>query len=337
MRARTSWWWSATVALLLALTVGACATPDDQRRVDVTEAANRNIETPPGFGSPKPRPAQEDVVGSVESQVTKKDDTLLDLAVDHDLGYLEIVAANPGIDPWVPSVGTEVLLPKARILPAAARQGIVINIPERRLYYYERGHLVHDYPVGIGRDGLETPFGKTKVVAKREAPAWRPTPQARRSDPTLPAVVPPGPDNPLGSHALYLGWSNYLIHGTNRVYAIGRRASRGCIRLYPDDIVELFKAVPVGTPVAVINQPYKLGWKAGELYLEAHPTVQQGRQLEEKEPLKPVNLQDVRSLVVAKVGDQQARIDWTVVETAVREHRGIPTQITKPATVAAKS
>lgn len=282
-------------------------------------------------------PATAEVVGEVRTHRIDGEETLLDVAVDQGLGYLQIIAANPGVDPWLPGTGRDVVIPAARIVPAGRREGIVINLPERRLYAFEGGRLTGDFPVGIGRDGLETPFGKTKVVAKKEAPAWRPTAGARRNDPELPAVVPPGPDNPLGTHALYLGWPSYLIHGTNRIYAIGRRASRGCIRLYPDDIVTLFAAVPVGTPVAVINQPYKLGWKAGELYLEAHPTMEQGRAIEEKEPVKPANMQEVRALVTKRAGDAASRVDWAVVETVVRDHRGIPVQITRPMSVAARS
>lgn len=319
----------------LGLIVGACSTDGASHTLDVTPMAQRNAAVD-GFGSPKPRPQQEEVVGEVASRTTKKDDTLLDIAVDHDLGYLQIVAANPGIDPWVPPPGTQVVIPDARILPAVERQGIVINLPERRLYYFERGYLVDDFPIGIGRDGLETPKGRTTVVRKQEAPSWRPTAAARRSDPDLPAVVPAGPDNPLGAYALYLGWPTYMIHGTNRVYAIGRRATRGCVRLYPDDIEKLFAAVKVGTPVAVINQPYKLGWKAGELYLEAHPTMQQGRAIEEKEPLQPSNV-DVRALVTKKAGEEASRVDWATVDKVVREHRGVPVQITNPTTVAVRS
>lgn len=319
----------------VALLAGACSTDGAPQRLDVTAAAQRNAAAD-GFGSPKPRPQQEEVVGEVASRTTSKDDTLIDIAVDHDLGYLQIVAANPGVDPWVPPPGTDVVLPTARILPEVDRQGIVINLPERRLYYFDRGYLVDDFPIGIGRDGLETPKGRTTVVRKQEAPAWRPTAAARRSDPDLPAVIPAGPDNPLGAYALYLGWPTYMIHGTNRVYAIGRRATRGCVRLYPDDIAKLYAAVKVGTPVTVINQPYKLGWKGGELFLEAHPTMQQGRAIEEKEPLQPSNV-DARILVTKKAGDAAARVDWAVVDKVIREHRGVPVQITSQTTVAARS
>jgi L,D-transpeptidase ErfK/SrfK len=207
-------------------------------------------------------------------------------------------------------------------------------MPERRLYAFEKGYLTADYPVGIGRDNLETPLGRTTIVEKRVGPTWRPTAQARRDDPDLPAVVPPGPDNPLGTHALYLGWRNYLIHGTNKVYAIGRRASRGCIRLYPDDIKALFDAVEIGTPVAVVNEPVKLGWRSGELYLEAHPTLAQGRELEEKGSFQPVAAPEARRLVLAAAGEQAVRIDWEAVATALGQRRGVPVQITRPSVMA---
>lgn len=290
-----------------------------------------------GFRPPVPRPQQDELVGAVETHVARKEDTLLDLAVDHDLGYLQIVAANPGVDPWLPAPGTSVVLPKARLLPSGPRRGVVINLPERRLYSFIGGWLVGSYPVGIGRDGLETPLGQTTVVSKKEAPVWRPTPQARRDDPTLPAVVPPGPDNPLGSHALYLGWSNYLIHGTNRLYAIGRRASRGCIRLYPDDIAQLFADVAVGTPVAVIDQPVKVAWQAGVLYLEAHPTRAQGRELEEKGRFKPAASPEVRQMIVAKAGESAHAVDWAAVDAALAARSGVPVAITRPAVIATRS
>jgi L,D-transpeptidase ErfK/SrfK len=287
-----------------------------------------------GLGPPVPRPRQDDLVRTAETHIARREDTLLDLAVAHDLGYLEIVAANKGVDPWLPAPGTEVVLPKAKLLPAGPRDGIVINLPERRLYLFKRGFLVGDYPVGIGRDNLETPLGSTRVIEKRLAPVWRPTAEARREDPTLPAVVPPGPDNPLGTHALYLDWSNYLIHGTNRIYAIGRRASRGCIRLYPDDIAALYKEVPVGTKVIVTNQPLKLGWKDGILYLEAHPTLLQGRELEEKGRFREAADADARRLILAVAGTEADRVDWEAVGAALRERRGMPVPITRPTIVA---
>ena len=152
-------------------------------------------------------------------------------------------------------------------------------------------------------------------------------------DPTLPAVVPPGPENPFGTHALFLGWTNYLIHGTNRVYAIGRRASRGCIRLYPDDIAALYKEVAVGTKVTVIDQPLKLGWKEGDLYLEVHPTRLQGRELEEKGRFREAADVDARRLIVTTAGSQAERIDWEAVSAALLDRRGVPVPITRPTIV----
>ncbi len=320
------------LAFLAIAAVSACAGPANQ-----PPSATAHVTDAFGFRPPVRRPQQDVLVGTIETHAARKEDTLLDLAVAHDLGYLEIVAANKGVDPWLPAPGTEVVLPKAKVLPAGFGDGIVINLPERRLYYFKRGFLVGDYPVGIGRDNLETPVGSTRVVEKRLAPAWRPTVQARRDDPALPAVVPPGPENPLGTHALYLGWPNYLIHGTNRVYAIGRRASRGCIRLYPDDIAALYNEVTIGTKVTVIDQPLKLGWKDDVLYLEVHPTRLQGRELEEKGQFRETVDTDARRLIMTTAGTAANRIDWDVVRAALRERRGVPLPITRPTVVATSS
>ena len=184
----------------------------------------------------------------------RHEDTLLDFAVGHNLGFIEVAMANPGVDPWLPGEGTPIVLPTL-LPPDAPPRGIVLNLPEQRLYHYEGGRLLRSYPIGIGRDGHATPIGATTIVRKQENPTWYPTASARNDDPTLPAAVPPGPDNPLGARAMYLGWRNYLIHGTNKEYGIGRRASRGCIRMYPEDIEWLFPRVAIGTQVTVVNQP----------------------------------------------------------------------------------
>ena len=151
-----------------------------------------------------------------------------------------MVAANPGIDPWVPGEGTEINLPTVHLMPDLADadpEGIVVNLAEMRLYFFEKpGGVPQSFPIGIGRDGLNTPTGTTEVVAKRKNPTWRPTKRMRDEDPELPEVVPPGEDNPLGTRALYLGWPQYLIHGTNKPHGVGRRVSSGCVRLYPEDV-----------------------------------------------------------------------------------------------------
>jgi L,D-transpeptidase ErfK/SrfK len=221
------------------------------------------------------------MLGKPEIYSLRADDTLVDLARDRGLGYVELVAANPGVDPWIPPEDVEVVLPHAHILPAAPRNGIVINLADQRLYYFPEDDRPQSFAIGVGRQGYETPLGATKVIGKRKDPTWTPPASARADDPSLPAVVPPGPENPLGNRALYLEWPAYLIHGTNEPYGIGRRVSRGCIRLYPEDIEHLFDAVESGTVVHVVDQPIKVGWSRGELYLEAHPSLSQASEIEE--------------------------------------------------------
>jgi L,D-transpeptidase ErfK/SrfK len=281
--------------------------------------------------SPVPsKPAVDPAWTGVEIYTTRYEDTLLDVAVNRGLGFIELALANPDVDPWLPGAGTQLLLPEQHLQPNAPREGIVLNLPEQRLYYYEKGRLVRSYPVGIGRDGHATPTGTTSVVRKAVDPVWRPTPSARADDPELPAMVPPGPDNPLGSRALYLGWTSYLIHGTNKEYGIGRRASRGCIRMYDDDVRELYQRAAVGTPVTVVDQPVKVGWIGNDLFLEASPTIQQVRQWEEEKQFDPVSAAEARELVSSKAGKAADRIDWAAVDRALAERRGIMTRVTKP-------
>jgi len=226
-----------------------------------------------------------DVVGKVGAVTVAEGETLLDIARAHDLGYNEITAANPGVDPWLPAPGSTVTLPTRFVLPAAPRRGIIVNLAEMRLYYYpeagDDARTVMTFPIGIGQEGWTTPLGVTRIVGKIKDPSWTVPASIREErerlgDP-LPAVVPPGPDNPLGTHALRLGMTSYLIHGTNKPYGIGRRTSHGCLRLYPEDIEILYRQVAVDTPVWIIDQPYKLGRDQGTLVLEAHaPVVEPG-------------------------------------------------------------
>jgi L,D-transpeptidase ErfK/SrfK len=277
-----------------------------------------------------PAKAADPLWAGVETHLARHEDTLIDLAVAHGLGFIEVVMANPDVDPWLPGEGTLVFLPKVHLPPDAQPRGIVINLPEQRLFYYAKGALVRSYPIGIGRDGHATPVGKTTIVRKQANPTWYPTASTRADDPTLPAAVPPGPDNPLGNRAMYLGWASYLIHGTNKEYSIGRRGSRGCIRMYSNDSMALFDRVAIGTPVAVVDQPIKLGWLQGALYIEASPTIAQVRQWEEKGKFDPVSPPDVREMVRREAGDAAGLVDWVAVDRAIAERRGIPTRITPP-------
>ena len=224
-------------------------------------------------------PDAGNMVGEVYTVTASEEDTLLDIAREHNVGYEEIRMANPDTSIWVPGEGTEVTIPSQFILPDEPRTGIVINVAELRMYYYpevEDGEAprVETYPIGIGRDAYNTPLGITETTMRLENPAWYPPESIRREaaerGDAPPAVVPPGPDNPLGQYAILLDIPGYLIHGTNQPDGIGMRASRGCIRMHPEDIESVFWRVPVGTQVNIIDAPIKLGWGAdGEAYIQA--------------------------------------------------------------------
>jgi L,D-transpeptidase ErfK/SrfK len=273
--------------------------------------------------------ASPDLTGRLRFHSARRQDTLIDLAVRYGVGYVELLAANPGVDPWLPTPGQALVVPDAHLLPPGPREGIVVNLGELRLYYFERGARPRSYPIGIAREGWSTPRGRTTVTAKREKPTWVPGPSARRDDPSLAASVPPGPDNPLGEHALYLGWPSYLIHGTNEPPGVGRHSSRGCIRLYPKHIAELFARVQPGTPVRVLEDPVKLGWIGGELWLEVHPSARQALQLDETGHFDPGPPKDLRERVRRAAGKASPRIDWSAVERAGKERSGVPLAITR--------
>ena len=295
-------------------------------------AAGAALVAPPAFSATIPAVAPDvtEVIGQIRHYRTKREDTLIDLARQANLGYVELIAANPGVDPWIPGEGTEIILPTAHILPAGPHEGILINLADMRLYYFPGGgRPIESYPIGTSRDDWSTPLGNTKVVRKSTNPTWFPTPSIRKDDPTLPARVPPGPDNPLGKFAVYLGWPAYLIHGTNKPEGVGRRVSRGCIRMYPEDIARLFPRVAIGTPVTVVYQQVKLGWRAGELLIEAHPDRAQADQMEETGTFKEAEVPELAHFVARAAGDRAELIDWDVVHRAVAQRRGIPVAVFK--------
>jgi len=271
-----------------------------------------------------------DLIGATGRYVTREEDTLLDLARDNDLGYVEIRAANPGIDPWLPGAGKLVTLPAKHVLPDAPRRGIVINLAELRLYYYRPRGEPQTFPIGIGGEGKETPVGHTVVAEKRTHPVWVPTRSEHEENPDLPLSVGPGPDNPMGDFALYLGWKGYAIHGTNKSYSIGRRDSHGCIRLYPEDIAWLYHEVTTGTPVTVVDQPAKAGWSGGELYLEVHPTQADADALEAEGAPRSTEAIDADDLVAKAAGWDVPRLDWYTIHLAEVQRTGVPVQVTRP-------
>ncbi|HRD67553.1 MAG TPA: L,D-transpeptidase family protein [Candidatus Competibacter sp.] len=286
-------------------------------------------------------PPDTDVIGEVKVVYATKEETLIDIARNHSLGYDEIVHANPGVDRWAPGEGTPIVLPTRYILPDTPREGVVLNIAEMRLYYYPTAgsgeeRVVHTFPVSIGRMDWKTPMGLTKVVAKDVDPPWRPpatikAEHAKEGD-ILPDVVPGGPDNPLGRFALRLGVPGYLIHGTNKPYGIGMRVTHGCVRMYPEDIERVFGMVPVGTPVRLIDQPVKVGRLNGELLVESHEPLE-----EDNLPMK-VTLEQAQRAVIAKTGPDMPGVDQAALQAAVEQVSGIPVSVSaEPGSVPAGS
>ena len=292
---------------------------------------------------PMPPPG-ESVIGEVVALPGERRDTLSDIARRYNVGWDAIRQANPGVDAWMVDRDVAVILPTQYILPAAPREGIILNLAEMRVYYFPpakagRPREVVTYPASIGRMDWRTPLGTTKIVRKTENPVWNPPASIKREHAEkgdlLPDSVPAGDENPLGRHALYLGHAGYLIHGTNRPYGIGMRVTHGCVRLYPEDVEELFKRVPVGTRVLMLDAPFKAGWKDNVLYVEAHPAFN-----EEAEPEAHKDISPVRQVVLDAVrGQPHSAIDWTEIELIARQATGIPvaTSITRSHAVAERA
>jgi L,D-transpeptidase ErfK/SrfK len=269
------------------------------------------------------------VFGTDERIKSTFQDTLLDIARRYSLGYEEIIRANPHVDMWLPGEGTDILLPGRRILPPGPHEGIVVNLPEHRLYYFPKPGkgekpVVITYPVSIGKMDWNTPLGETKVISKQKHPSWYPPESVRKEhiangDP-LPKVVPAGPDNPLGDYAMRLavGGGSYMLHGTNNPMAVGMAITHGCIRMYPEDVAALFPLVPVGTKVWLINDPVKVAYVEGELLLEAHPPVDAEGQTTEP------NLELLSQQLDKAVGTDTAAIHWDLARDTLQAANGIP-------------
>lgn len=272
-----------------------------------------------------------DLVGSNRWVPISAADTLVDVAARYQLGYNVIRSANPDVDAWLPDEGARVLLPLETILPAASREGIVINVAEMRLYYYRDDVLSHDplvevYSISVGRGEWATPLTTTRVTGRVKDPVWYPPESIRREHAArgdlLPRQVPAGPDNPLGPYLLSLGIPSYFIHGTNKRFGIGMQVTHGCIRMYPQDIERLVEKVPNNTPVTIVNQPFKAGWRGDELYLEVH------RPLEKEQGSARIETTAViAALVEATRQSPQTEIDWDAMEQIIAEARGIPQRV----------
>jgi len=272
------------------------------------------------------------LIGEDASVTTVYEDTLPELAQRYSLGYYEIIRANPGVDVWLPGADKRLTLPGRRILPPGPRNGIVVNLPEHRLYFYpkpRRGEpaVVITYPVSIGKMDWRTPLGVTRIVSKVRNPPWYPPESVRREHAErgepLPKVVLAGPENPLGAFAMRLaiGGGSYLIHGTNNPVAVGMPVTHGCIRMYPEDIAALFPLVPVGTTVRLINEPVKAAWAGGQLLIEVHPPVDA-----EGQSVEP-DLQVLEPLLDQELGSDIAAIHWDLARETLQAATGMPTLV----------
>ena len=331
-------------AILLPLFLfGGCTTFNDywsdQNRTAEAKAepepvpipiAERPVEEPLPANHFELESAEQSVVGEPQIVLAREEDTFSDLARAYGLGYDELVAANPGINPWLPGADTPILLPTQFVLPPETRAGVVLNMASKRLFYFPevpegQNQVVKTYPIGIGRVGWETPLGSTTVTAKAVDPVWY-VPQSVRKehaemgDP-LPSVVPAGPDNPLGSRVLKLDIPGYLIHGTNQPYGVGMRVSHGCVRLYPENIEYLYELVDIGESVQIINEPYLLGELDGELMVEVHAPL-------EDDPLSPDDRLNDLFVSYGESGGNELSIE---LESTIRQlagsATGVPVQV----------
>ena len=291
-----------------------------------------------------------DVIGAVATVTARHEDTLVDIARRHGLGYQDIVRANPGVNVWLPGAGTEVVLPTQYVLPPGPRRGLVLNLAEYRLYYYPEARegetaYVMTYPISIGRMDWQTPLGNTTVISKVRDPSWY-VPKSIREEHAaegrpLPAVVPPGPDNPLGRYAMRLGLPGYLIHGTNRPAGVGMRVTHGCVRMFPEDIEFLFGNIDLKTPVRIINEPVKIGWLGDELVMEVHPVLESALPQAEEDSatgeVKEVAFEDlppakdpltyVTERFIATTANRAGQLDWHLAEQLIERSDGIPVPV----------
>jgi L,D-transpeptidase ErfK/SrfK len=283
-------------------------------------------------------PEHDDVIGVVQLTTSSKEDTLTDIARRFNIGYEEIVRANPGVDPWLPGAGREIIVPTQFVLPNAPHDGVVINIAAMRLYYFpprkagER-QIVQTFPIGIGKVGWKTPEGTTRILRRQKDPTWRPPvsviKEHRENGDDLAAVIGPGPDNPLGRHAFYLAWPGYLIHGTNKPAGVGLRSSHGCIRLYPEDIALLFEEVPLGTSVHVVNQPFVFGWHEGQLYMQAFGSLEDDQRDWQKAQEKLLS-KSLSGPVEKEISRRNVEVNWDLILDLAHKPRGIPVPVTMP-------
>lgn len=272
------------VPVVLVLLAAACARRSGVPAIPPFTEANFAAKPLPSYTIPTPKRGQlpeVSVIGAMRTYTIREGDTLMDVARWFDLGFNEMVDANPDVDAWVPPVGTVVLVPTTWVLPCCTYEGMVVNIPEMRLYLFQRKPgdprttIVRTHPVGLGRDDRRTPQRAFRIVGKTVNPTWNIPPRVRRDrirehGDRRTAIRGGHPDNPLGKYRFDLSISPYAIHGTNIPWGVGMDVSNGCARLYPEDVEQLFPLVPVGTRGAFVYQPVKVGQRDGRIWVEVH-------------------------------------------------------------------
>jgi L,D-transpeptidase ErfK/SrfK len=270
-------------------------------------------------------PKDQSLIGELQYRSAGSGDTVMTVAEHYNLGFNALENANPQLDMsrGLLAYGAPLQLPTQHLLPNQAREGIVINLPEMRMYYYPAGtHEVLTYPIGIGKIGKTIPITETSITRKTLDPTWTPPDDIREFNleqgVVLPKVMPPGPDNPLGHYAIYMGIPTYLIHSTIFPESVGRRASFGCIRMYESDIEVFFPSIQSGIPVIITNSPAKVGWQNNHLYVEAHPP------LEEHSTANNATLAGIVHLITELSYDQPVLVDWQSVAYISKERDGIP-------------
>ncbi len=330
---------ASSAAVLCALVVGCSLFKERARQAPPPPPPPAAPVLPPPTETQRFQLApDQDVVGVVQLTTTSKEDTLTDIARRFNIGYEEILRANPKVDPWLPGADKQIVVPTAFILPNAPREGIVVNIAAMRIFYYPRHKAgepqeVITHPIGIGKVGWKTPEGVTKIVRRQKDPTWR-VPvsvlkEHKENGEILDKVIGPGPENPLGRHAFYLEWPSYLIHGTNKPAGVGLRSSHGCIRLYPEDIAQLFDMVPIGTPVRVVNQPYVFGWKDGHLYMQVFDVLEDDSRDWKKAQQKLIN-KSLSTNLQKQLKSHNEQVNWDLASELAHSPRGIPVPVSRP-------
>lgn len=282
------------------------------------------LATSQAFAVSFQKPAEnEAIIGQIQYTSAGYGDNPVTFAKRYDLGINEIVSANPQATDERFSNTSVVQVPSMHLLPDQPRKGIVVNLPEMRIYYYPDGSdQVFTYPVGIGKIGKTIPIVNTSITAKKENPTWTPPKDIREYNEqkgiVLPKVMPPGPDNPLGPYAIYMGIPTYLFHSTIYPESVGTRASFGCLRMFESDIAEFFPTITAGIPVTIINSPVKVAWQNRELFMEAH------QPLEEHNQAYDATLPGVVHKIAVKTKNQPTLVDWQLVSYVANEQDGIP-------------